>query len=270
LNEPSSLPPAGSGQIQPPVSASQAVRVALPAGVPSATYAILGITVAIYALQLGSVFLLGYANRAAQMDWLEFYGARITPLIRAGEIWRLITPAFLHASPPHILFNMYALFSFGAVLERFFGHRRFLLLYALAAFSGNVFSFLLGSENGFSVGASTAIFGLVGAQGVFLYQNRKLFGSQFNRAIGNVIFIVVINLFLGLSPGIDNWGHVGGLLGGLIFTSLAGPRWEVEGVAPDLRLVDERAPRDVLNGAAAVILIFGLLAALGMLYLPGR
>jgi rhomboid protease GluP len=242
----------------------QQVRVSLPASVPSVTYAIVGITVVIYLLQLGSVFLLGYANDASQMDWLEAYGARINDLIRAGQLWRFLTPVLLHASIPHILFNMYALVAFGAGLERHFGHWRFLMLYILAGFTGNVLSFVLSS--GYSVGASTAIFGLVGAEGVFLYQNRKLFGNQFGRAIGNVIFVVAVNLFLGLTPGIDNWGHIGGLLGGLIFAWFAGPLLEVEGMMPALRLADKREPREVLTGAAVTVLIFSALAVFGMLY----
>jgi rhomboid protease GluP len=165
---------------------------------------------------------------------------------------------------------MYALVVFGTGLERYFGHWRFLVLYILGAFTGNVLSFILSS--GYSVGASTAIFGLVGAEGVFLYQNRKFFGGQFRRAIGNVIFIVAVNLVLGLSPGIDNWGHIGGLLGGLMFTWFAGPRWEAEGMPspsgtmPALRVVDQREPREVVTGAAAVVLIFGLLAMVGILH----
>ncbi len=237
-------------------------RVTLPASVPYVTYAIVGVTSLIYLLQVGSVYLYGYANAGAQMDWLEFYGARINELIRLGQFWRFLTPALLHASIPHILFNMYALVIFGVGLERHFGHGRFLLLYVLGGFTGNVLSFLLSS--GYSVGASTAIFGLVGAEGIFLFQNRKLFGNQFGRAIGNVIFVVVVNLLLGLTPGIDNWGHVGGLLGGLIFTWFAGPLWEVEGLPPALRLVDKREPREVLTGAAVVLLIFGALAVWGM------
>jgi rhomboid protease GluP len=145
--------------------------------------------------------------------------------------------------------------------ERNFGHWRS-LLYLLGGFTGNVLSFIL--SNGYSVGASTAIFGLVGAEGVFLYQNRRLFGNQFRRAIGNVIFVVAVNLFLGLTPGIDNWGHIGGLLGGLIFAWFAGPVWEVEGIAPAYRLFDKREARDVITGAALVILIFGALAVWGM------
>ena len=239
------------------------VRVTLPTSAPYVTYTIVGITVLAYLLQLGSTYLFGYAAAASQLDWLEAYGAKINELIRVGQIWRLMTPMLLHASVPHILFNMYALVVFGAGLERNFGHWRFLVLYLLGGFAGNVLSFLLSS--GYSVGASTAIFGLVGAEGVFLYQNRKLFGNRFGRAIGNVVFVVAINLFLGLTPGIDNWGHVGGLLGGLIFAWFAGPVLEVQGMMPDLRLGDTREPRNVITGAAVVVLIFGALAAWGMI-----
>lgn len=252
-----------------PPSGPAPVRVSLPTSVPYVTYTIVAVTSLIYLLQLGSVALFGYASTSAQMDWLEAYGARINDLIRLGQLWRFLTPVFLHASVPHILFNMYALIVFGAGLERHFGRWRFLALYLLSGFTGNVLSFLL--SNGYSVGASTAIFGLVGAEGVFLVQNRGLFGNQFGRAIGNVIFIVAVNLLLGLTPGIDNWGHVGGLLGGLVFTWFAGPVWEVQqtmpmtGAAPGLYLADRREPREVVTGAAAVILIFGALAIWGMI-----
>ncbi len=252
-----------SAAARQPAAPTQSVRVAMPTSVPYVTYAIVGLTTLIYLLQVGSVYLFGYANTTAQMDWLEAYGARINDLIRAGQLWRFLTPLLLHASVPHILFNMYALVLFGVGLERYFGHWRFLLLYLLGGFTGNVLSFTL--SNGYSVGASTAIFGLVGAEGIFLYQNRKLFGSQFGRAIGNIIFVVVVNLLLGLTPGIDDWGHVGGLLGGLIFAWFAGPLWEVEGLPPGLHLVDKREPRQVLTGASVVILIFGALAVLGMI-----
>jgi rhomboid protease GluP len=255
---------------QPPAQPSPGpVRLSLPTSVPYVTYTIVAITGLVYLLQLGSVAMFGYANAASQMDWLEAYGARINELLRAGEVWRFLTPVLLHASVPHILFNMYALIVFGAGLERNFGHARFLVLYLLGGFTGNVLSFLLSS--GYSVGASTAIFGLVGAEGIFLVQNRGLFGAQFGRAIGNVLFIVAVNLFLGLTPGIDNWGHVGGLLGGLVFTWFAGPVWEVRqgasfsGTMPALYLADRREAREVLTGAATVILIFGALAAWGMI-----
>jgi rhomboid protease GluP len=134
----------------------------------------------------------------------------------------------------------------------------------LGAFAGNVASFLF--SPGYSVGASTAIFGLLGAEAIFLIQNRKVFPGQFRSAIGNIIFIAAINLFIiGSLPGIDNWGHVGGLIGGLMFTSFAGPLWAIEGVYPAYHAVDRRSFQSVLIGAAMVILIFGGLAMWGML-----
>jgi len=238
--------------------------MSLPSPVPYVTYTIVGITVLVYLLQLASVALLGYASSTARMDVLVALGARVNEMIRMGQLWRFITPVLLHASVPHILFNMYALVAFGSGLERHFGHPRFLLLYLLGGFTGNVLSFLL--SDGYSVGASTAVFGLVGAEGVFLFQNRGLLGNQFGRAIGNVLFIVAVNLMLGLTPGIDNWGHVGGLLGGLVFTWFAGPVWEVRQaqLGEGLVLGDKREPRDVLTGAAVVMLIFGILAVWGL------
>ena len=237
----------------------------MPRSAPYVTYTIIGITVAFYILQIASVWTLGYAIPRVQMDWLEYYGARINGPILAGEIWRLLTPALLHGSLPHIAFNMYALLSFGSSLERYFGHRRFLLLYVLGAFTGNVASFLFSADSSYSIGASTAVFGLLGAEAVFLIQNRKAFPGQFRSAIGNIIFIAAINLFIiGSLPGIDNWGHIGGLIGGLMFTSFAGPLWEIEGVYPAYQLVDRRSFRGVMTGAALVILIFGALAMWGM------
>ncbi len=125
-------------------------------------------------------------------------------------------------------------------------------------------SFLFTS--GLSVGSSTSIFGLIAAEGIFLYQNRKLFGEESKRAMGNVVSVAAINLFIGFSSGglIDNWGHIGGLLGGLVFAWFAGPLWEVEGLYPLLRLVDRREGRDVVLGASAALIIFGGLAMLGM------
>lgn len=236
----------------------------MPHSAPYVTYTIIGITVFFYILQLASVWLLGYAIPELGLDWLEYYGARINEAILAGQIWRFLTPALLHGSLPHIAFNMYALLSFGASLERFFGHGRFLLLYLLGAFTGNVASFLF-TGGSYSVGASTAIFGLLGAEAVFLIQNRRVFPGQFRSAIGNIIFIAAINLFvIGSLPGIDNWGHVGGLIGGLMFTSFAGPLWEIQGMYPTFRPVDTRSYRGVMTGAAVVILIFGALAMWGL------
>jgi rhomboid protease GluP len=254
-------PTADSPQPSPP---PQAVRVQMPQSAPYVTYTIIGITVVFFLLQRASVWVFGYAIPGLQMDWLAYYGARINEAILAGELWRFLTPVLLHANLPHIAFNMYALLSFGASLERHFGHGRFLLLYLLGGFAGNVASFLFTSGS-YSVGASTAVFGLLGAEAVFLIQNRKVFPGQFRSAIGNIIFIAAINLFvIGSLPGIDNAGHIGGLIGGLMFTSLAGPLWEIEGIYPTYYPVDRRSFQSVIVGAAMVVLIFGGLAMWGM------
>lgn len=245
---PENIPPGESPAVRP----SQQVRVAMPQSAPYVTYAILGITILAYLIQISP-----YGNLFVQAF------IKSNELIRQGQLWRLITPVLLHGGFTHIVFNMYALISFGQALERHFGHGRFLLLYLLGGFAGNVMSFLMTNAN--SLGASTAIFALVGAEGVFLLKNRKLFAGQFRSAIGNIIFIVFINLFIiGALPNIDNWGHIGGLLAGLMFSWFASPIWEIEGIAPLLQLVDQRPTREVLTGAALVVLVFGGLAMWGM------
>jgi rhomboid protease GluP len=183
-----------------------------------ATYTLLGVTILVYLLQM-------YTESNGGVDLMIVYGAKINDAIIAGEYWRILTPVFLHASLWHILFNMYALFNIGPVVEQFYGRTRYLLLYFISGVAGNVVSFYLSPNP--SVGASTALFGLVAAQGVFVFRNRQFFGGQARALLGNTLMIVVVNLVLGLSPGIDNWGHMGGMLGGLAFAWACGPRLEV-------------------------------------------
>ncbi len=246
------LPPEDSSPLPPPL---QPVTLSLPADVPRVTYTLLGLTVLAYLLQLLSQFLLGY-------DLLIEWGVKANDAIQAGQWWRFFTPMLLHGSILHIGLNMYALLSFGSGLERHYGHGRFLLLYLLSGFAAGVFSFLLTEE--YSIGASGAIFGLIGAEGIFLYQNRRFFGDQFKAQINNIIVIVALNLFLGLSPRIDNWAHIGGLLGGLIFAWFAGPCFNIAGLFPNFSLQDQRDPRQVVLGALVVCILFGALAAMGM------
>jgi len=273
IDSPSGSGPSSNGQPTPPPQAfdgaqDRPVRVSLPQSAPYMTYAIMGVTIFVFVLQVLSIFVFGRDFQGA--DILESYGALIGSAVHQGQVWRLITPILLHDNSfpfLHIGFNMYALYSLGIGIERTFGPRRFLLLYLLGGFSGNVMSFLISSQKySFSMGASTAIFGLIGAEAIFLIQNRKLFGDRFGGAIRNIIFVVAINLFvIGSLPFIDNWGHIGGLFGGLMFTWFAGPKWEVEGVPPFLHLADRREARDVITGASVVALVFGALALWGMI-----
>lgn len=220
---------------------------------PYVSYTLMGISIAIYLLQLATETLLG-------ADYPAALGMKVNALIIQGQFWRLFTPMFLHASVLHIGFNMYALYVLGTGLERFYGHGRYLVLYLLAGFSGNVASFLFSSAS--SLGASTAIFGLLGAQAVFFYQNREVFGPVARQSLMNIITIAAINLLIGLSPGIDNWGHLGGLAGGAIFAWLAGPRYQRQDPFHPSGIVDVRDPGDTARAGILVFAIFAILAGL--------
>lgn len=231
----------------------QAVRIAPLPGEPTrVVFILLAVNILIYLLQMASEWYFGFDLPAA-------YGMKVNELIMEGQLWRLFTPMFLHGSLLHIAFNMYALYIFGRSLEAHYGHLRFLALYLVSGFAGNVMSFLFSEAA--SLGSSTAIFGLLAAEGVFLYQNRALFGRQAQSALTNIITIAVINLIIGLSPGIDNWGHLGGLLAGVLFSSAAGPLLRVEGLPPYLSLHDERGTSETLKAVLAVGGLFALLAA---------
>jgi rhomboid protease GluP len=214
----------------------------------------LGITILIFLLQLLTRASLGFDLPAA-------LGAKQNDLIVDGQFWRLFTPMFLHSTSNllHIVFNMYALFSFGPGLERFYGTGRYIILYFLAGFVGNVFSFIFSPAA--SLGASTAVFGLVGAEVVFLFRNRTLLGNRAQPALMNLLVIVVLNLFLGFSSGfIDNWGHIGGLIGGVAYAWFGGPLLEVSGSYPYLQVSDQRSASQSYLVAAVIAIIFAALA----------
>jgi rhomboid protease GluP len=218
---------------------------------PYVTYSLLGICVAVFLLQLATQSIYG-------ADIPAVLGAKVNDLILQGQVWRFITPTFLHGSIFHIAFNMYALFYLGTTLERFYRHERFLLLFLLSGFAGNVFSFLFSPHP--SLGASTAIFGLLGAEGVLLYQNRELFGNYARRALSQVIMIAVVNLIIGMSPGIDNWGHIGGLIGGTLFAWFGGPLFQRQGFYAPYGVKDVRTNREVIIAGVGVGALFTFLA----------
>ncbi len=248
-------------QEQPPVSPDSqqnAMRITwrLPADRPYVTYILIASCVLAFLGQMIGEMAMG-------VDLLAVFGAKINDLIIAGQVWRLITPMWLHGSFLHITFNMYALYVIGSGIERYYGHGRFLVLYLLSGYAGNVVSFLMSPEP--SYGASTAVFGLVAAQAVFIYQNRYLFRNA-KALLVNTLMIVAINLFLGLSPGIDNWGHLGGMLGGLAYAWSAGPLWKVQEQATGYVLVNQRNNRIATWVAAGVSLAFTIVVILKMIW----
>jgi rhomboid protease GluP len=244
------IPPASVER--PPL---QQVRVSLPDNRPVMTLTILGITVLFFILQEVSRYIY-------QQDVVALFAEKINPLIIQGQFWRLITPVLVHANILHIGFNMYALYVFGKSLERFYGAWKLLFIYLVSGFAGVVFSFLL-TESA-SLGASTAIFGLLAAEGVFAYQNQAVFGPQARRVLRSIINIAIINLLLGLTPGIDNWGHLGGLIGGLMVSWFGGPKYELAGAMGDFSLEDKRGPREFVLAVLGTGLVFGLIV-LGVL-----
>ena len=245
-----------------PLAQIEPVRAAvrLPQRAPIVAYALLALTIGVFLLQLSTENSSLVVANVRCGDLAACYGMKINNLILAGQWWRLITPVLLHASLLHIGFNMYALYILGPELERHFGHLPFLLLYLLGGFSGIVLSFLLTASP--SLGASTAIFGLLGAQGVFVYRNQKLFGRRAQAMLRSILNIAVINLLIGLSPGIDNWGHVGGLLGGSLFAWLAAPVYALEGEEGTFHLVNRTGSEKTLFGTLVVAFLFGALVIL--------
>jgi rhomboid protease GluP len=225
----------------------------LPARVPWVTYIMMGLCIVVYLIQVATTNLLGY-------DVPMLLGAKINDAIIAGEYWRLFTPMWLHGSVLHIFFNMYALYYFGRGLEQHYGHERFMWLYMISGFAGNVVSFLFTTAA--SVGASTVIFGLAAAQMVFIYQNRALFGPRGRAMLINTLMIVGINLLIGLTPGIDNWGHVGGLMGGLAFAWLGGPLWQTSRDMNTIQVRDGRTITQARIIGVFVFLVFVLVAGI--------
>ncbi|MBR1679246.1 MAG: rhomboid family intramembrane serine protease [Bacilli bacterium] len=132
--------------------------------------------------------------------------------LRNGEIWRLITAGFLHGGIMHLLFNMYSLYIIGTQIENFIGKKKYLIIYFFSMICAGLMSCAL-STNTVSVGASGAIFGLLGSLVYFGFYYRLYLGSVLKNQI---IPLIALNLILGfMTTGIDNAAHIGGLIAGL-------------------------------------------------------
>ena len=149
-------------------------------------------------------------------------GALIPALVAEGEAWRLVTSVFLHSGFAHLALNMISLYFLGSFAEVQFGRWRFLALYFLSGIAGGLALLYFGSYTAPAVGASGAIFGLLG--GVFGYAIRQGTFSLQNPVISQLLFLTAINLLLGATiPNVSNTAHIGGLLGGLAYGWLFAP-----------------------------------------------
>ena len=141
------------------------------------------------------------------------------PSIRAGEYYRLLTGIFLHGSILHLFFNCYALYVIGSQIESFLGRTKFTIIYLFSGLIGALFSMSFGG-NVASIGASGAIFGLMGALLYFGYYYRVYLGNVVKTQI---LPLILLNLAMGfILSGVDNFAHIGGLIGGIIITMALG------------------------------------------------
>lgn len=138
--------------------------------------------------------------------------------LQRGEVWRLITSMFLHGDVIHLMSNMLALYMVGPMIEKYYGKGKYAIIYFVSGIIGNLLSAVLGDY--FGIGASGAIFGLFGALMYFGYKYRATLDGFLRSGI---VPVIVLNLILSvIVPGIDFYGHIGGLLGGVLITYTLG------------------------------------------------
>lgn len=161
-------------------------------------------------------------------------------LVQNGEFYRLFTCMFVHADILHILFNMIALYSIGPVVERYYGKSKFLLIYLVSGLLGSIFSGVFMTADSISIGASGAIFGLLGSICYFTYYYRATLQGILR---GSIMPVIIINLVIGfLSSSIDLSAHIGGLIGGILISMAIG-------------IGDKHRKSDQINGLVVLILM---------------
>jgi len=191
---------------------------------PWVTLVLLIVIIGFWVLSL----IIGSGDEA---ETLVRMGAKINFLVDHGQPWRLISPIFLHFGILHIIFNGYALYMLGQIIENVYGRRRYILIFFISGVLSVVASYL--GSNRMSVGASGAIFGLLGAGVVVGYKYRSDIPPVFRRYFGRgMLPWVFLNLALGFFiDGIDNYAHVGGLIAGVVTSSALRPR--IGRIAPE-------------------------------------
>ena len=164
-----------------------------------------------------AVFFITYLLSGGNLtgSFLANVGGVFTPYILNGEWYRLITGGFLHGGFLHLIFNMYALYIIGSQLENFIGKKKFLIVYLYSLICGNLMAAII-NPLVVCVGASGAIFGLMGSILYFGYRYRLYLGSVFKTQI---VPVILINLLFGfMSSGVANEAHIGGLIGGFLIS----------------------------------------------------
>jgi membrane associated rhomboid family serine protease len=199
--------PDHSGQPQGAQRVSQGIRrVGLEGTGAIVTKVLVAINVGVYLIELG---LGGEVNGTNNRIFNE--GFLAGPPVADGEWWRLFTAMFLHYGPFHLGMNMLALWWFGAAVEQVLGRGRYLLLYLVSGLAGSAGALIFTPDSA-TVGASGAIFGILGAALVLERQRTYVLG-------GGAFGIIALNLIITFAlPGISIGGHLGGLAGGALGT----------------------------------------------------
>ena len=197
---------------------------------------------------------------------LVAYGAKENDLILHGQYWRFITPIFLHANLLHVGLNMLNFVVLGVFLERLLGHMRFLLVYLVTGVISIIASFYFAPQE-ISVGASGAIFGLVGAYSLFVLAHRRAFPRGGVPALLWLVLIVGINLSIGFFiANVDNYAHLGGLLSGFLLGWWFTPLYKFSPAKEklvDMHSLARRWPLLVLTVVGTLILAITAIHILG-------
>lgn len=196
------------------------------------------------------MYILGKGSTNAQtlVDFGGLVPGHVNGAYGIYEIYRFITSIFLHNGIAHLIFNMYALYILGPQLESFFGKFKFIIIYLVSGIAGNLLSLLFLSNNTVSVGASGAIFGLMGALLYFGYHYRVYLGTVIK---SQIIPIIILNLVLGmLTKGINNFAHIGGLVGGILISMMLGVKYKSK-------------TSDKINGIIMSLIYFGFMIYMG-------
>jgi len=183
------------------------------------TFSLMAASIAVF---VGAALLSGpgWASAVAfQPAWAIQGGGLLPQEVAGGELWRLLSSMFLHAGLIHIAVNMLALYFLGSFAEQTFGSGRFFALYLVSGIAGGVAYLYFGEFGIPAVGASGAIFGILG--GILGFAIRRGTFSMGNPVIRQLVLIAAINLFIGASiDGVSNTAHIGGLVGGFFFGAL--------------------------------------------------
>lgn len=192
---------------------------------PLVSRALIGINLLVFAATFVYGLLeYGVWNGPNNLRVLFDLGMKSNFHVYHGQSWRLFTAMFLHIGPIHLISNLIGLFWLGPIIEGHFGHVRFAAVYLLGGLLGSIASYAFSPA--LSAGASGAVFALLGATIVYFYRFRDNLGRHGQSMLQSALVILVLNLVLGFSvTNVDNWGHLGGLAGGVIVAAGLLPRY---------------------------------------------